>query len=59
MTAPNVLYYGDNLNILRHHSGTESYDASGTVRASERSHYLLWLDEAGQPGIRVALTRTT
>ena len=26
MTAPNVLYYGDNLDILRHHIGAESVD---------------------------------
>jgi len=26
MTTPNALYYGDNLNILRHHIGAETVD---------------------------------
>lgn len=35
-----------------------SYDASGNEKASERSHYILYLGQDGQPRIGVALTRT-
>jgi hypothetical protein len=35
-----------------------AFDAAGTERASERSHYILRLGYDGQPRIRVALTRT-
>jgi len=35
-----------------------TFDAVGTEKASERSHYLLQLGEDGEPRIRVALTRT-
>ena len=35
-----------------------TFDAAGTEKASERSHYLLRLGEDGQQRIRVALTRT-
>lgn len=35
-----------------------AFDASGTEKWSERSHYLLQAGPDGQPRIRVALTRT-
>jgi hypothetical protein len=35
-----------------------SFDEAGEEQSSERSHYILWLAEDGQPRIRVALTRT-
>jgi hypothetical protein len=35
-----------------------TFDATGTEKASERSHYILHLGEDGQQRIRVALTRT-
>ena len=35
-----------------------TFDAAGTERTSERSHYILRLGDDGQPRIRVALTRT-
>jgi hypothetical protein len=34
------------------------FDAASIEKYSERSHYLLWLDDDGQPRIRVALSRT-
>ena len=35
-----------------------AFDASGTEKSSERSHYLVQRGEDGRPCIRVALTRT-
>jgi hypothetical protein len=35
-----------------------TFDAAGTEKASERSHYILRLGEDGQQRIQVALTRT-
>ncbi len=35
-----------------------TFDAAGTEKASERSHYILRLGEDGQQRIRVALTKT-
>ncbi|MCI0393631.1 MAG: hypothetical protein L0332_17360 [Chloroflexi bacterium] len=35
-----------------------AFDATGTQKSSERSHYILWLGEDEQPRVRVALTRT-
>jgi hypothetical protein len=34
-----------------------AFDEAGTEPASERSHYILWLGDDGEPRIRVALTR--
>src|SRR5215216_5388045 len=50
MTAPNVLYYGDNLDILRHHVGSESVDLVylDPPFNSSRGYNVLFKEKSGE-----------
>src|SRR5215210_8521555 len=50
MTAPNTLYYGDNLDILRHHVPSESVDLIylDPPFNSQRAYNVLFKEKSGE-----------